>query len=125
MNKLQIASAQRPRWWKNKKVLDVLMLGALAFLLIFAVWKVFYVKDGEDLQSGASEQERKVELLLSEMRGVGEVSVMIYEEDEQAVSAVVVCEGANNLMVITDIREAVSAMLGVEEKAVKVYLKSN
>ena len=70
-----------------------------------------------------SENEEKISRLLSEMDGVGEAQVMIYEENDEVQSVVVVCEGAGNFQVVIRIREAVAAALGTEEKAVKVYLK--
>ena len=48
---------------------------------------------------------------------------IIYEKDEEIESVVVVCEGANNLRVVMNIREMVSTALGTEQKSVKIYLK--
>ena len=62
-------------------------------------------------------------LLLNEINGVGEVDVMIHETEEGVQSVVVVCEGAENLLVNMHIREAVAAALGTDEKSVKIYLK--
>ncbi len=52
---------------------------------------------------------------------MGIVRVMICEDEDGVESVVVVCEGANDLRVNMDIREAVSAALGTDEKSVKIY----
>jgi hypothetical protein len=48
----------------------------------------------------------------------------VCETEDGVQSVVVVCEGANNLQVIMDIKEAVAAAVGAQEKNVKIYLKS-
>ena len=106
------------------RIKDVLLLSVLACLLFFATWQIFHTEEAEAVSlAGASEMEIKVSKILEQIDGVGEASVMVYETEEGAQSVVVVCEGANNLRVVMDVREAVAAALGTEEKAVKVYLK--
>ena len=91
---------------------------------MFAVWKVFYDGDTKNVISvSGSETEQKISLLLKEIDGVGEANVMICETEEGVKSVVVVCEGARDLQVVMNVREAVAAALGTEEKAVKIYLK--
>lgn len=114
---------KRKGFW-NGKIKDVLLLSVLALILLFAVWKIFYTEDENSLKSvSASETEDKISRLLSEINGVGEADVMICETEDGVQSVVVVCEGANDLQVVMDVREAVAAALGTEEKAVKIYLK--
>lgn len=108
----------------GKRAKDILFLGILAFILLFASWKIFGKEEGNgQLAASMSDTEMKVSRLLSQIDGVGQASVMICETEEGAQSAVVVCEGANDLQVIMDVREAVSAALGMDEKSVKIYLK--
>ena len=108
----------------GKRTKDILFIGILAFILLFASWKIFGVKEeGGQLSATMSETETKVSRLLSQIDGVGQASVMICETEDGAQSAVVVCEGANDLQVIMDVREAVAAALGMDEKSVKIYLK--
>ena len=103
---------------------DILLLSAFAIVLIFAAWQIFHTEDTEDVVAlEASESEIKVSRLLEEIDGVGEANVIVYETEEGAKSVVVVCEGANDLRVVMNVREAVAAALGTEEKAVKIYLK--
>ncbi|MBR2023394.1 MAG: hypothetical protein IJ996_02615 [Clostridia bacterium] len=108
----------------DNRIKDICILAVLALVLVFASWKIFgSEKEVEETVSALSQTEEKISRLLEEMEGVGEASVMICETEEGVQSAVVVCEGANDLQVIMDIREAVASALGTKEKAVKVYLK--
>ncbi len=103
---------------------DVIIIAVLALVLIIAIWQIFYKNDEVDANTAvASEAEQKVSKLLAEMEGVGAAEVMICETEEGVQSVVVVCEGANSLQVIMDVREAVAAALGTQAKSVKVYLK--
>ena len=111
------------RLFPKGKVKDVLIVGVLALTLVIAAWRIFYNGD-ETLPVGSgSETEQKVSRLLQEIDGVGKAEVMICETEDGVQSVVVVCEGANDISIVMDVREAVAAALGTEEKAVKVYLK--
>ena len=106
------------------KVKDLGLLFLLAILLIFSTWQIFHTEEAEGVSAvGITETERKVLRLLEEIDGVGDANVIVYEAEDGAKSVVVVCEGANNLRVVMNVREAVAAALGTEEKAVKIYLK--
>ena len=106
------------------RIKDVLLLSVLACLLFFATWQIFHTEEAETVSLvGASETEIKVSKILEKIDGVGEASVIVYEDEEGVKSVVVVCEGANDLRVVMDVREAVSAALGTQQKAVKIYLK--
>lgn len=123
MNK-ESASRNRKHGDKNSRIRDILLLSALALLLVFAVWKIFYTGDTKSVSgmTGGSESEQRLCALLKEIDGVGEVNVMICESEDGVESVVVVCEGANDLRVNMNIREAVAAALGTDEKSVKIYL---
>ena len=112
---------------KSGKIKDLLIIAGLALLLVFAVWRIFYKPDVLSAQTGVSgtESERALTALLGEIEGVGEVNGMICEDEEGVQSVVVVCDGAKNIRVNSDIREAVAAALGTEEKNVKIYLKKD
>ncbi len=117
--------AMKRRTLIDGKLKDILLLSVLALTLIFAAWKIFDTDESVETLNAVSgsESERKVSLLLQEIDGVGEADVMICETEEGVQSVVVVCEGAKDLQVIINVREAVAAALGTEEKAVKIYLK--
>ena len=107
---------------RGAKLIQVSLFVCLALVLCTAVWQVFFE---EDKSSHASEntEETKLVAILENIAGVGEAEVMIgvYENGERGV--VIVCEGANNLSVLMDVREVASIALGIEPKNVKVYLK--
>ena len=115
---------------------DVLLVSCLALLLVFAVWKIFYTPSSASRFSAgnagtsaaatesASEKEKSLAAFLSEMDGVGTAEVRICEDENGVMSVAVVCDGAKNILVNSNIREAVSAALGVDEKNVKIYPKS-
>lgn len=111
------------RW--DGKIKDFLIISVLAIVLLFAAWKIFRTDDTQASHSmvSMSEKEEKVARLLQEIKGVGEADVIICESEEEILSVVVVCEGANDFKVTMDVREAVAAALGTEEKVVKIYLK--
>ncbi len=110
------------KWQKLlKKWKEILIIGGLALLVIFLVWKTFYSSEETTNTVGIqSENEAKLCSILSQIEGVGRSEVMIYE-NEGVKSVVVVCEGANSLQVILDVREAVCAALGTDAKDVKIY----
>ncbi len=106
------------------KTKDLLLVFSLLFALVLSAWQIF--QKGETQETGlvsATETEIKVMRLLEEIDGVGEANVIVYESENGEKNVVVVCEGANDLRVVMNIRSAVAAALGTEEKAVKVYLK--
>lgn len=119
------------------KLRDVLLVSFLALLLVFAVWKIFYTPATSRFSSGASgenatseasaaanEKEKSLSAFLSEIDGVGTAEVRICENEDGVLSVAVVCDGAKNILVNSNIREAVSAALGVDEKNVKIYPRS-
>lgn len=106
------------------KTKDLLLVFALLFALVVSAWQIFQKEDTQETALvNATETEIKVMRLLEEIDGVGEANVIVCETEEGSKNVVVVCEGANDLRVVMNIRSAVAAALGTEEKAVKVYLK--
>lgn len=104
---------------------DILILCALALILLVVGWKIFH--SGEDSSASGtdtySQNEWKAMRILQEIDGVGEASVVVSETTEGVQSVVVMCEGARNIAVVMDIREAISAALNTPQKSVKIYLK--
>ena len=109
---------------RKEQIKEMLLFCGLALILLVVVWQVFGVKDKAAVKEITySEKEIKVARMLTEMEGVGDVEVMIYEGEEGVESVVVLCDGATDLRVIISVREAVATALGTEEKRIKVYLK--
>lgn len=124
MNKILENTANKKRFVLDGKIKDILLISVLAIVLIFAVWKIFFTDERQSqTMASASENELKVCRLLEAIDGVGEAEVVVCETENGVRSVVVVCEGGNNLQVIMNVREAVAAALGTEEKYVKVYVK--
>ena len=111
----------------NGKMKDLLIIAGLALLLVFSVWRIFYSPKEVSISSlqRGTDTERMLSSLLSEIDGVGEVRVMVYEDENGVKSVVVVCDGASNIRVNANIREAAAAAVGTDEKNVKIYLKKD
>ena len=113
------------KWLNNKrsaKLIEIGLFVCLAFVLCIAVWQAF-LKEDKISQATETTEEAKLVAILENIAGVGEAEVMIgvYENGERGV--VIVCDGANSLSVLMDVREVASIALGIEPKNVKVYLK--
>ena len=124
-NREEIVNANRKKRLSGK-IKELLIVGGLSLLIIVASWIIFNKEESTSQQTTASslsESERKVCDILEEIEGVGEAEVMIFETQNGVEGVVVVCEGANDLQVIMNIREAVAVALGTRQSAVKIYLK--
>lgn len=122
MNKTE--TGQKPRKRTDGKIKDLLILGVLALCLLVATWSVFQSDEGETTQTALlTENEQKVVRILEEIDGVGKASVAVCETEDGVESVVVVCEGAKDLRVVMDVREAVATALGTKQNSVKIYLK--
>ena len=113
---------EKKRFKISERVRDILLVLGIGAFIFFLAQKVFKEEETANPING-SETELRVSRLLEEMQGVGETEVMIYETEEGVESVVVVCDGAKDLQVLLNIREAVSSALGTNQSAVKIYLK--
>ena len=134
------------------KLIAVLLVAAMA-LLIFDVFTKS--KDGRrqivDMDGGseytsaevatlATDEERRLEQILSEIKGVGAARVMItYQEEEPVASlysgekrkspkvegVIVTAEGAKDIIVKSSIINAVSALFDIPAANVMVFEKDN
>ena len=126
MNKVNCIKSKASRLLKRAegKMKDISLLLVLGLVIVAGAWVVFHADDAEKTVSVyATEAETKVARLLQEIDGVGEASVIVYEKDGDVENVVVVCEGAKDLRVVMNVREAVASALGTEQKSVKIYLK--
>ena len=119
-----LSSEKRKR--SMERIKEIVILLALALALIIVAWTVFHTDDGEVGAVGlsTSEKEQKIIGLLQQIDGVGEASIVVCEGEHGVESVVVVCEGANDFQVVINVRGAVAAALGTDEKSVKIYLKN-
>ena len=68
-----------------------------------------------------SETEQRLENILSQMQGIGEVHVMItYKQDNQVEGVVVVAEGGEQGVIVQKITEVVRALFDVNSHKIKV-----
>ena len=107
----------------REKWKDRLLIGVIAIALLFAISRVFGGNKEKTVASSMTETERKVSRLLQEIQGVGEAEVIVCETEDGTKNVVIVCDGAKNIRVILDVREAVAAALGTDENSVKIYQK--
>ena len=103
---------------KNHLVL-FLLVGIL--LIVIAI-----PTDSGEIQTAAGTSlENRLEKVLGQMSGVGEVSVMItYREDENVEGVAIVAEGGDNAVVVRNITEVVQALFNVDSHKIKV-IKGN
>lgn len=103
---------------KNHLVL-FLLVGIL--LIVIAI----PTDSGEIRTAAGTSLESRLEKVLGQMSGVGEVSVMItYQEDENVEGVAIVAEGGDNAVVVRNITEVVQALFNVDSHKIKV-IKGN
>ncbi|MBQ7771059.1 MAG: hypothetical protein IJ373_07730 [Clostridia bacterium] len=107
----------------REKWKDLLVIGVLAVALLFAISRVFRDNGTETVATQMTETELKVSRLLQQIQGVGGAEVIVCETEDGEKNVVIVCDGAKNIRVVMDVREAVAAALGTDEKAIKIYQK--
>ena len=109
------------------RIKDVIWISIVALILFLACFLVFGKEENVESVAMAqmSEKEQKISQILQEIDGVGEVSVVVCEEEDEVKSVVVVCEGAKDIRVVMEVREAVATALNTQQKSVKIYLKKD
>ncbi len=98
-----------------------------AFLLLIAVWYVFF-SGGKSQSTGEYKPttlEERLGQLLEEIEGVEGASVMIGEEDGNAVSAVVIIRGDFGLVTRMRVIDATANALHIARQDVLVYPADN
>ena len=107
----------------KKRAVETVILAVAAVALCLLIGIVFSKEKAESV-SALTEEESKLIAILEKIDGVGKAQVMIGVSEDGEKRVVVVCEGANNISVAMDVREAAATALGIEEKFVKIYLKN-
>lgn len=75
----------------------------------------------DENDANATEMEKRLESILGQMQGIGEVHVMItYQQETQVEGIVVVAEGGDNGVTIQKITEVVQALFDVDAHKIKV-----
>ncbi len=107
----------------KKRAVETAILAVAAIALCLLICLVFAKEKAENV-SVMTEEESKLVAILEKIDGVGETQVMIGVSENGEKRVVVVCDGADRLSVVMDVREAAANALGIEEKFVKIYLKN-
>ena len=105
----------------NNKTARTVFILIIALLLVFAVYRVFFRSEKTSPTHEATELEERLSKILSEIDGVGEVSVLVSEEEGKAVSAVIVFRGADSILTRIRVIDATSGALGINKDKVLVY----
>lgn len=105
---------------QNRTVRAVL-IAAVALLLLLAVWLAF---GNRASAYKPTETETRLARLLTEIEGVEAATAMIAEEDGRAVSAIVLFEGKDSILVRSRILDITAAMLRLDKKEVQIYVQS-
>lgn len=73
------------------------------------------------LSSRKSDQAEEISRVLSQISGVGEVSVTIYQENDKPCGAVAVATGAQEVSVRLQLQQALETLLGLDASRIGVY----
>ena len=109
---------------KNKKNqwLILLLVGILLVVIAIPTKSGTEEKSVGDLKEwSTSETEQRLENILSQMQGIGEVHVMItYRQENEVEGVVVVAEGGEQGVTVQKITEVVRALFDVDSHKIKV-----
>lgn len=105
----------------ENKVFRFLLLGVGALILLLVLWSVFGKTDSAASVYEPTQEESRVEKLLTEVEGIDGATVLIGKTDGETVSAVIVYEGADSILVRMRILDIASAALNIDKKNVQVY----
>ncbi len=104
---------------KKNKTFRIVAILAAALLLLLVVWAVFFKKGSSDY--APTEAEARLSILLNEIDGVEKTTVMITERDGVPVSAVVVFEGEDGILIRSRLIEASAKALSLNARDILVY----
>ena len=108
------------RLWANKTAKILLVAGA-ALVLLLVSWLVFG-REETRATSGfvQTEQEERLAAILSEVEDAGNVSVMITQEGGVPVSAIVMFDGSDGILVRLRLTQITARALDIAENRVLV-----
>lgn len=103
----------------GKDIIKMAVIAAVALALLIAVYVAFFSSSAtSDVEY--TDEEEKLCMILSEIEGVGKVSVVINSEGED-VGVVVVCQGADSIAVRSKIISAVKVATGAAGDGILIY----
>ena len=99
---------------------NILVIAAIVLALVVLVVVFNGSGEGED-GAAVSDDEQRLQTILSHMEGVGESRVMISRGEDGIDGVVIVCDGAENIMTRSDILNAVSTALNIDKNIIAIY----
>lgn len=132
-------SALAAKLKKLKHVEILVALTAVALMLLIYFGSSCSSSENASINGADGEYDyytdvvNELEYKLSQIEGVGEVSVLVYwpERDDEAVSGyspegvIIICDGGNDIAVKMKLISAVAAYFGISENKINVLAKSN
>lgn len=108
---------------EKKEIFKIVMIAVAALALLFACYKVFDSEDAGNTAYSYTSEELRLVNLLSDIEGVGKVSVAIHTQEEET-CVVIVCDGADNMLVRADILRAAALATGASTSNILIYKMS-
>lgn len=107
---------------KKNQWLILLLVGILLVVIAIPTKSGSEEKSVVDSKNwSTSETEQRLENILSQMKGIGEVHVMItYKQENEVEGVVVVAEGGEQGVTVQKITEVVRALFNVDSHKIKV-----
>ena len=107
---------------KKNQWLILLLVGILLVVIAIPTKSETEEKSVVDSKNwSTSETEQRLENILSQMKGIGEVHVMItYKQENEVEGVVVVAEGGEQGVTVQKITEVVRALFDVDSHKIKV-----
>lgn len=107
---------------KKNQWLILLLVGILLVVIAIPTKSGSEEKSVVDSKNwSTSETEQRLENILSQMQGIGEVHVMItYKQENEVEGVVVVAEGGEQGVTVQKITEVVRALFNVDSHKIKV-----
>ena len=107
---------------KKNQWLILLLVGILLVVIAIPTKSETEEKSVVDSKNwSTSEMEQRLENILSQMQGIGEVHVMItYKQENEVEGVVVVAEGGEQGVTVQKITEVVRALFDVDSHKIKV-----
>ena len=107
---------------KKNQWLILLLVGILLVVIAIPTKSSSEEKSVVDSKNwSTSETEQRLENILSQMQGIGEVHVMItYRQENEVEGVVVVAEGGEHVVTVQKITEVVRALFDVDSHKIKV-----
>lgn len=111
------------RWLKViKKNKNVFILCIVVVALIIVLYFLNLGQDEGAKNVMKTEAEIKLVNVLEGVDGVGQVDVFIYENDKKIEGIIIVCQGANDVMVRNNVLNLVSTAFNVDKNIIAIYL---